>query len=70
MYVSTHHSYFIGSSEGNSEHAESHDKVHLGKPRVLCPLRSLRTRNEVGLVPLDCEDGHSFVLTIFILMYF
>ena len=27
------------------------------KPRVLTPLRSLRIRNEVELVPLACEDG-------------
>ena len=31
---------------------------HLRKPRVLSPLRSLRVRNEVDLVPLACEDGH------------
>ena len=32
---------------------------HLCKPRVLSPLRSLRTcvRNEVDLVSLACEDG-------------
>ena len=32
--------------------------LHLRKPRVLTPLRSLRTcvRNEVELVPLACED--------------
>ena len=29
---------------------------HLRKPRVLSPLRSLRVRNEVDLVPLVCED--------------
>ena len=30
---------------------------HLRKPRVLTPLRSLRVRNEVELVPLACEDA-------------
>ena len=29
---------------------------HFRKPRVLTPLRSLRVRNEVELVPLACED--------------
>ena len=29
---------------------------HLRKPMVLSPLRSLRVRNEVDLVPLACED--------------
>ena len=33
-----------------------HRYVHLRKRRVLSPLRSLRVRNEVDLVPLACED--------------
>ena len=37
--------------------------IHLRKPRVLTPLRSLRVRNEVELVPLACEDeGHILML--------
>ena len=35
---------------------------HLRKPRVLTPLRSLRVRNEVELVPLACEDGKSHAI--------
>ena len=31
--------------------------LHLRKPRILSPLRSLHVRNEVDLVPLACEDG-------------
>ena len=30
---------------------------HLRKPRVLTPIRSLRVRNEVEVVPLACEDA-------------
>ena len=30
--------------------------MHLHKPRVLCPLRSMHAWNEVGLVPLASED--------------
>ena len=30
--------------------------IHLRKPRVLSPLRSLRTGNEEDFVPLACED--------------
>ena len=30
---------------------------HLRKPSVLSSLRSLCVRNEVGLVPLACEDN-------------
>ena len=33
--------------------------LHLRKPRVLSPLRSLRVSNDVDLVPLACEDGFS-----------
>ena len=36
-----------------------HGITHLRKPRVLSPLRSLRVRNEVDLVPLACEDGNN-----------
>ena len=35
----------------------AHEVLHLGKPWVLSPLRSLCLRNEVVLVPLACEDG-------------
>ena len=34
-----------------------HLHTHLRKPRVLSPLRSLRVRNEMYLVPLACEDA-------------
>ena len=33
-----------------------HLSIHLHKPRVLSPLRSLR-KEEVDLVPLACEDA-------------
>ena len=45
--------YFLyASSECSGESVH-----HLRKPTVLSPLRSLRVRNEVDLVPLACEDG-------------
>ena len=40
---------------------------HLRKPRVLSPLRSLRTcvRNEVDLVPLACKDDVQWIVNFF-----
>ena len=38
------------------QHFHMHFMAHLRKPRILSPLRSLRVRNEVDLVPLTCED--------------
>ena len=37
---------------------------HLRKPRVLSPLRSLRVRNEVGLVPLATRKERSGLSTL------
>ena len=42
---------------------------HLPKPRVLSPLRSLRVRNEVDLVPLACEDGKSHVTAHIVIVF-
>ena len=36
--------------------------IHLRKPRALTPLRSLRVRNEVELVPLACERWYLIML--------
>ena len=39
-------------------------KMHFSKP-LLSPLRSLRVRNEVDLVPLALEDGEAVVKHIY-----
>ena len=44
-------------SEEQEQGTNAYWEQHLSKPRVLSPLRFLRVRNEVDLVPLACEDG-------------
>ena len=48
----------------------NHVLQYLRKPRVLSPLRSLRVRNEVDLVPLACKDGPSDPLPCFVMFCF
>ena len=40
--------------------------MHLHKPRVLCPLRSMHAWNEVGLVPLASEDVYHDDISILV----
>ena len=47
----------------------NHVLQYLCKPRVLSPLRSLRVRNEVDLVPLVCEDGPPDPLPCFVMLF-
>ena len=56
----------IGGPDPPPENLRLYGVLHLRKPRVLTPIRSLRTcvRNEVELVPLACEDGGSIEISI------
>ena len=56
------HTYQYIMTGKNCQNQTAHLYSHLRKPRVLSPLRSLRVRNEVDLVPLACENGVLFDL--------